>query len=207
MPAGFPPGPEGLVLPPGLWSELADAYGNPPRHYHTFDHAAAVAGCWREVHDAGLWRQPAETWLAALYHDAVYQPGAADNETRSAALARAAIARWLPGQTVDAVRVAELIELTAAHGRLTPEQVDEDAALLLDCDMAILGAEPAAFDAYDRAIAAEHAAAIPPDAYRAGRRRFLEGLLARERIYLSNHFHERLDAAARANLRRALAAR
>jgi predicted metal-dependent HD superfamily phosphohydrolase len=200
----FPPGPEGVEPGPGFWAELAAAYADPPRHYHTLAHAAEVARCWRALHEAGQWRQPVETWLAALFHDAVYRAGAADNEARSAELARAAIARWLPGRGIDADRVAHLIELTAGHGRLGPADVDPETALFLDCDMAILAADPAAFDAYDRGIAAEYAA-IPPDAYRAGRRRFLEGLLARDRIYLSNHFHTRLDAAARANLRRALA--
>jgi predicted metal-dependent HD superfamily phosphohydrolase len=36
------------------------------------------------------------------------------------------------------------------------------------------------------------------------RKRFLKGLLARDRIYVSDHFHERLDAQARSNLRRAI---
>jgi len=198
----LPPGP--LPLPAGLVAELAAAYAEPPRHYHTFAHATEVARRWREVADAGLWRQPVETWLAALFHDAIYVAGADDNERRSAALAVDAIARWFSGAGIDSARVAALVELTHDHGRLDPSAVDADAALFLDCDMAILGAEPAAFDAYDAAIAAEYAA-VPADAYRAGRRRFLAGLLARPRIYLSNYFHERLDAAARANLTRALA--
>jgi predicted metal-dependent HD superfamily phosphohydrolase len=197
-------GPDGLDPGPGFWAELAAAYAQPPRHYHTFDHAAEVVRCWRELHDAGQWQHPAETWLAALFHDAVYEAGATTNEQRSAELARAAIARWLPGRGIDADRVAELIELTARHGKLEPDDVDAEAALFLDCDMAILAADAAGFAAYDRGIAAEYAI-VPPEAYAAGRRRFLEGLLAKPRIYLSNHFHERLDAAARANLRRALA--
>ena len=197
-------GPDGLDPGPGFWAELAAAYAQPPRHYHTLAHAAEVVRCWRELHDAGLWQRPAEVWLAALFHDAIYEAGATTNEQRSAELARAAIARWLPGHGIDADRVAQLIELTARHGKLGPDDVDAEAALFLDCDMAILAAAPDAFAAYDRGIAAEYAA-VPAGAYAAGRRRFLEGLLAKDRIYLSNHFHERLDARARANLKAALA--
>jgi predicted metal-dependent HD superfamily phosphohydrolase len=69
--------------------------------------------------------------------------------------------------------------------------------------MAILGSAPERFDAYERAIAVEYAA-VPPAAYRAGRAAFLERMLASERVFLSDHFHGLLDAAARANLRRAL---
>ena len=125
-----------------------------------------------------------------------------DNEARSAELAREHIARWLPG--VDAARVAALIDLTARHGRSPPKRSIEDAALFLDCDMAILGAEPAVFDAYDRGIAAEYRGHVPGWLYKLNRRRFLKGLLARERIFLSDFFHARLDAQARRNLRRAI---
>ena len=84
------------------------------------------------------------------------------------------------------------------------DQVDRDAALFLDCDMAILGAGPAVFDAYDRGIAAEYRGKVPGWLFRLNRRRFLKGLLARERIFLSDFFHARLDAQARINLRRAV---
>ena len=77
-----------------------------------------------------------------------------------------------------------------------------DTCHFLDCDMAILGAAPEAFDAYDRAIAAEYRGHVPDWLFRINRRRFLKALLARPRIYLSDFFHARLDAQARANLRR-----
>src|SRR5690606_18929288 len=107
----------------------------------------------------------------------------------------------------DAARVAALIELTARHGQLDPQAFGAspeaaDTRHFLDCDMAILGAAPDAFDAYDRAIAAEYRGHVPGWLYRINRRRFLKALLARPRIYLSDFFHERFDARARSNLRR-----
>jgi len=193
-----------LTLPPAQQAALEAAYGQPARAYHNFAHVAEVLERWREVAAGPGWMRPAEAWLAGLYHDAVYEPGRRDNEARSAVLAREHIARWLPEAGIDAGRVAMLIELTARHGQLAPADVDGEAALFLDCDMAILGAPPARFDAYDRGIAAEYRGRISPLLYRINRRRFLKGLLARERIFLSEFFHVRLDAAARANLRRAL---
>ncbi|WP_147651303.1 HD domain-containing protein [Vulcaniibacterium gelatinicum] len=199
--------PAPLELPEAQRAALEAAYAVPPRAYHHFGHVQAVLGHWAEVAAGPGWRQPRETYLAVLYHDAVYAPGRRDNEARSAALACEHIARWLPEAGLDAGRVAALIGLTARHGQLAPQDVDAEAALFLDCDMAILGAEPAAFDAYDRAIAAEYRGHVPGWLFRLHRRRFLKGLLARERIFLSGFFHERLDAQARANLRRVLNAR
>src|SRR3546814_13564234 len=73
--------------------------------------------------------------------------------------------------------------------------------------MAILGAEPAVFDAYDRGIATEYRGTVPAWLFRLNRRRFLKALLSKPRIYLSDFFHERLDARARANLRPAINAK
>lgn len=194
------PGPE---LMPEQQAVLEAAYANPPRAYHNFAHVDEVMRHWTQVDAGPGWRQPVETRLAVLYHDAIHRPGRKDNEARSAALAVEHIGRWMTG-AVDAARVAALIELTARHGSLQPGEIDRDAALFLDCDMAILGAAPAVFDAYDRGIAAEYRGHVPAWLYRLERRRFLKALLQRERIYLSDFFHERLDAQARRNLRRAV---
>jgi len=194
-----------FALPPEIERVLAAAYAEPHRAYHTAAHIAEVLRWYDHVADTAGWHDPAAVYLAVVFHDAVYDPAAIDNEARSAELARQlAGAAGLAPAAID--RVAELILLTARHGKLDPAAVaaDPDAAHFLDCDTAILGAPPAEFDAYDAAIAAEYAH-VPAEAFRAGRRAFLAGLLARPRIFLSELFHARLDAAARANLTRALA--
>jgi predicted metal-dependent HD superfamily phosphohydrolase len=140
--------------------------------------------------------------VAALFHDAVYVPAAKDNEARSAELARDAARRYFP--RADRERIAKLVLLTARHGLLGPTDVDAEAALFLDCDMAILGASAGEFDAYDRGVAAEYAH-VPRELYALGRRAFLGALLVKERIFLSDFWHARLDDRARANLRRVLA--
>lgn len=204
--------PPPLNLPDPQRQALTAAYATPPRAYHDFGHVEAVLQHYRAVAAGPGWTRPAEVYLAVLYHDAVYQPGRGDNEARSAAFAREQIARWLPGAGVDAERVAELILLTARHGQFAPEDFPddgdgEDARRFLDCDMAILGAPPAEFDAYDRGIAAEYRGQVPAWLFRRNRRKFLEALLARPRIFLSDVFHQRYEAPARDNLRRAIAAR
>ncbi|RDZ28229.1 HD domain-containing protein [Lysobacter silvisoli] len=202
MPADLPALP--IDLPPEQWQALQAAYAQPPRAYHNFEHVREVLRHYGEVAAGPGWRQPAEVALAVLYHDAIYEAGRRDNEARSAQLAAEHIARYLPHAGIDVARVRELIELTARHGQIGRDQVDEETALFLDGDMAILGAEPAAFDAYDRGIASEYRGHVPGPLFRLNRRRFLKALLKRERIYLSEHYHARYDAAARNNLRRAV---
>jgi len=193
-----------LPLPPGLIAELRDCYAQPPRAYHNFDHVREVLGHYDEVAREAGWNRPVEVFLALLYHDAIYEAGRKDNEARSAEFAQSAITRWLDGQGVDAARVAELIAMTARHGHWEPSVLDRDGALFLDCDMAILAAEPSRFDAYDKAIAQEYRGKLPAWMFRHYRRRFLRGLLAAPRIFVSEVFHARCDAAARANLTRCL---
>lgn len=191
-------------LPPGMLDALEAAYAAPPRAYHNFNHVEEVLRHYNEVAQGPGWRQPEEVRLAVLYHDAVYEAGRKDNEARSAELAVAHIAHWLPDRGIDPARVAGLINLTARHGSLVPADVDRDAALFLDCDMAILAADEASFAAYDRGITAEYRGQVPGWLFKLNRRRFLKALLAKERIFLSDWFHERLDAQARINLRRAV---
>ncbi|WP_255595168.1 hypothetical protein [Lysobacter sp. BMK333-48F3] len=193
-----------LQLPEELRGALEAAYAAPPRAYHNLGHVAEVLGHYADVAAGPGWRQPVEVALAVLYHDAIYHAGRRDNEARSAQLAREHIARWLPQAGIDADRVAGLIELTARHGAIAREDVDEEARLFLDGDMAILGAATAQFDAYDRGIASEYRGHVPGPLFRLNRRRFLKGLLKRERIFLSDYYHARYDAAARNNLRRAV---
>ena len=209
LPAGAMTGNAPIVLPDAQWAAIESAYATPPRAYHDFGHVRAVLRHYDEVAAGPGWAQPVEVYLAILYHDAIYEAGRQDNETRSAELAVAEIARWLPDANVDTARVAELIAFTARHGRLAPADLGNDATAddtrhFLDCDMAILGAEPTVFDAYDRGIATEYRGRVPGWLFRINRRRFLKGLLAKERIFLSDFFHRRLDAQARENLRRAL---
>lgn len=200
------PAADGWCLPTAQVEALAAAYAAPPRAYHNFEHVQAVLRHYHDIALAPGWRQPREVYLAVCYHDAVYVPGRSDNETRSAELARAEVARYGVQAQVDIERVAQLILMTARHGKLERPAVDAEAALFLDADMAIVGSDGADFDRYDAAVADEYKAVVPGFIYRFKRKHFLRELLASPRIFLSNYGHARWDAAARDNLRRALSA-
>jgi len=143
-----------IPLTAAHYAALAKAYGGPARAYHALGHACAVIEPWRDVDQRLGWTRRAETFLALIYHDAIYVAGRSDNEEASAASAR----EQIDGLTaLDMHEVERLIRLTAQHGRLTPRMVDRDAGLLLDCDMAILGAMPDDFAVYEAGIRSEYA--------------------------------------------------
>lgn len=168
---------------------LVAAYGEPHRAYHDLAHVAHVLA---ELDGVPL-RDPAVEW-AAWYHDAVYRPGRRDNETRSAAMARRALAALgLPGLEQ---RVAQLVEATRLHQAAAG---DAAALLFLDADLAILGAEPRAYLRYAEGVRQEHRA-IPDLLYARGRRAFLTGMLGRSSIFATPHFEARYGRQARANL-------
>jgi predicted metal-dependent HD superfamily phosphohydrolase len=171
---------------------LAAAYREPHRAYHNLTHIAELLGWFDRVTDDVGWKAPATVYAAMLFHDAIYVPGAKDNEAKSAEWARRA------GFGED---VAALILMTANH--TAHANADHDAAHFLDADMAIVGAPAEQFAAYDAAIAKEYGH-IPRDAFRAGRKAFLEGVLKLPRIFHTEYFHTRLDAQARANLAAAI---
>jgi len=189
-----------FALPAAMWAELEAAYQTPPRAYHNIRHVHQVAAHYRNVAASVGWKHPKEVYLAVLYHDAIYQAGRKDNEARSAEFAVESVGKYLAGESIDSIRLSNLIELTARHGHLHPENLDEDSKLFLDCDMAILGAEPAQFLEYDKAIASEYRGKLPGWMFQFYRRKFLKNLLDSPRIYLSEIFLASHEAKARANI-------
>ena len=181
----------------GLFNQLVAAYSERHRHYHTLQHLReCLAHCEAA---ASLALHPAEVELALWFHDAVYDPHQDDNEDaapsgRGAACSRRAAARMSPSGQASVLATKS----HAAAGR------DADVQLVLDIDLAILGAAPARFADYGR-VRAEYAH-VPEADWRAGRTRILAGFLARPRIYATVAFHDALEHRARANIAQALAA-
>lgn len=186
----------GAAADEGLYREVTARYREPHRKYHTLEH---LAHCFERFDEARAFAvRPAEVELALWFHDAVYDPARDDNEARSADWARAAArAKGVPPPAAD--RVHALI-LATRHDAL-PE--DPDARLVADVDLAILGAEPARFDEYERRIREEHAA-TPDPRFRRERSALLRRFLARPRIYSTAYFRDRYERRARANITRSL---
>ena len=187
-------------VPAVMWAELEAAYQTPPRAYHNIRHVHEVAAHYQHVAASAGWQHPKEVYLAVLYHDAIYLAGRKDNEARSAEMAVQAARKYLGSESIDLAMLRQLIELTAGHGHLKTENLDQDSKLFLDCDMAILGSDPEQFLAYDKAIASEYRGKLPGWMFQFLRRKFLKNLLDSPRIYLSDLFFESHEAGARANI-------
>jgi predicted metal-dependent HD superfamily phosphohydrolase len=168
--------------------ELVTRWEEPHRRYHDIAHLRRMLGVLGP--DA-----PVAVRLAAWYHDAVYDPRAADNEQRSADLA----AEQLPALGIDPAEVVRLVLLTRDHA---VEPGDTHGALLCDADLSILATAPDEYAAYTRAVRAEYAF-VPDHAFRAGRAAVLRGLLALPALF---HSHPEWEAPARANLTAELSA-
>lgn len=180
---------------------LIAVYGGADRHYHDIHHIAAMLALL-DNHAPAHTDTAALRW-AILYHDAVYDPRAMDNEAASAAMAVRDLAAMGIGREV-CERVAALILATrhAPPDVLAPDmQTDEARALLVDIDLAVLAAPPDAYDTYAKAIRREYAH-VPEPLYRDGRTRVLQGFLDRARIFLTPALAARWEGAARCNLMR-----
>ena len=182
---------------------LRARYAEPHRAYHAQAHVDAMLAGLEALGPAV--REPAVAELAIWYHDAVYDPARHDNEARSAALLHADMAGLADPAMTQAA--ALIVAATASHD-LPPGLADatcEDCALILDLDMAVLGAPAPEYDAYEQGIAAEYVPVHGAPAFRAGRAAFLRRTLDRPALFHTNLFRQALDAPARGNMRRALA--
>lgn len=181
---------------------LRARYAEPHRAYHGQAHIDAMLRGLDALGDTVANRAAAE--LAVWYHDAIYDPAASDNEACSAALLRAEVGGVAGAAVLD---LAELmVRLTAGHTLPLdmPDAWRADCAYFLDLDLAVLGAPPPEYDAYERGIAAEYVPIHGANRYRAGRTAFLRGLLRRPSLFHTDRFNAALDRPARANIRRAI---
>ncbi len=186
------PAPTDAVL-----EALLARWAEPHRRYHTPQHLCECLALF-ESHRA-LADRPGEVAIALWFHDAIYDTSRHDNEAASADWARRTLCEAGAAQElVD--RVDALIMAT----RHTGVPATGDAKLLVDIDLAILGADTARFDEYERQIRDEYGF-VPESLFRSKRAEILRGFLARPALYATPALAGHFEAAARANLARAIA--
>jgi predicted metal-dependent HD superfamily phosphohydrolase len=169
------------------------------RRYHGVRHVTWVVRHVRELAAEVPTDDPDAIVVAAFFHDAVYDPRAADNEEQSAQLAERVLAE-LGWDERRGRRVGDLVRATAVHTGAG----DADTDVLLDADLAVLGSEPSAYQAYVTGVRAEYAH-IDDEAWRHGRGQVLRDLLARDPLYATAPARRRWVSRAAANMTAELA--
>ena len=184
-------------------------YAEPHRKYHTATH---VMMALRHVHDVfqSFAIHPSPDVIAAcLYHDAIYDAQRNDNEELSARLATTELGGigWSASRCGS---VAAMIVATAGHvddgsGTSGVSADDRDTAILLDADLAILGAEPGAYQAYVNGVRAEYSH-VHDNQWITGRSAVLQRFLDRPRLFTTEFMYSAFEHRARANIEAELAA-
>jgi len=180
-----------------VFTALIARWAEPHRKYHTLQHLEECLALFAS--ERSLAEHPGEVAIALWFHDAVYDTRRHDNE--------AASAQWARQVLLDAGADAAVAD--RLHGLIMATRHSEvpstpDAKLLVDIDLAILGAEPARFAEYERQIRDEYGF-VPQPLFRDKRAQILRGFLQRPAIFATQAFADRFDRRARANLARAIA--
>ena len=192
-------------------ADLRRRMAPPGRRYHGLRHIAELwtrhlaLGRGSTLHEPRLARMVAS---AIAFHDAVLEPGRADNERASAALWREAAAPAMPAEEVD--WVAGTIEATADHlasaeailAEGTPTPLVRARLWMLDLDLTPLGEAPAAFVRNTKLLRLE-CPGLDDDGWARRLRAFLARLHAAPRLYRTPAVGAAFEARAKANISRA----
>jgi predicted metal-dependent HD superfamily phosphohydrolase len=172
---------------------LAEKYTEKDRAYHNLSHVSALLALSNSIKQKLT--DPNAVAFAIWFHDAVYNTRRTDNEEKSAELAASVLERLrVPGEAISLVQ--GMIIATKEHSL---EIGSDDVKAFLDLDLAILGAVPAVYREYAKAIRREYRW-VPAFIYRRGRRQILERFLKRESVYFTQEMNARFECQARLNI-------
>lgn len=186
---------EGAKTEPGsIWDALDIHYSERHRYYHTTDH---IAHCLRELDLArDQIPHPDRVEMGIWFHDIIYEPGKEDNEARSADFFRKRATGAMDSEFV--VAVEELI-LATTH-RTMP--VGPDRGFICDIDLSSFGLP---WEGYMRDTEnLRRELQVSDEEYDPKKRRFLEAMLSRPKIFVTDSFNARYEEQARTNIRRLL---
>jgi predicted metal-dependent HD superfamily phosphohydrolase len=180
--------------PDAAWAVIDSRYAEPHRRYHDKRHLAFCLEQFDLAVDQAA--EPDCVEMALWFHDIINEPGQLDNEARSADLFQERARGAMSEDFISAV--TELI-LVTTHSD-PPE--DPDQRLICDIDLASFGCH---WDRYlhdTNSIKAEFLGSA--EEYSQKKQKFLEAMLNRPRIFLTDFFKERYEGQARGNICRLL---
>ena len=183
----------GLSARPGLFETMVSRWGESHRRYHNLQHlieCLQAAEALRPFSES----QPLVEF-ALWYHDAFHNTMSQGQEIKSAELARTTVLKS-GGSFKLADRVSEVI-LATTHDRGVHL---EDAAVVCDCDLWILGSPIERFQEYNVQIREEYKH-VQDKYYIKGRIRVLRKFASRSFIYRTPLFRDLFEMVAKENLK------
>ncbi len=179
-----------------VYRKLHALYQHPGRYYHDLNH---IRACLRHIDAVGSrLNHPDAVEMALWFHDVIYEPGAQDNERRSAEFFTEIAVTVADVGFAD--EVSGLIMMTVHPS--TPRTLDEK--FTVDIDLASFGLPWEEFASLGELVRKEFPHSSDRD-FEARQLRFFEMLTRQRYFYFTDFFRSRFEANAQANLRRRIA--
>lgn len=173
--------------------ELTRLYTDPSRKYHNLKHICSMLmGAPQPL--------TSEQTIAIWFHDAIYNPISPTNEEDSAELVTKLYDVDKLERYADIDVIKSIIMSTKKHQPLC-----DQAALVLDLDLAILGTPPHIYEEYVKSVSSEYLAHVPAELFHFGRSEFLIKFLERDTLFFTDWGKRTFEDRARANLKAELA--
>lgn len=185
-----------VVTDQTVFIELVNHYSQAHRHYHTLQHLEECFSYFDMVKDQA--EKPAAIEMALWFHDLIYEVKSHNNEQRSANWAIKKL-QQLKVEQQYIHNIYQLIMLTAHQVK----PVTQDEKIIVDVDLAILGAKSPRFAEYEQQIRKEYSW-VPYFLYKMKRKAILRSFLERPAIYQTATLYNLLEKQARANLTKAI---
>lgn len=182
----------GIVKPLAAFRWLEAHYQEAARKYHTPRHINECLAILDRARHPEAWNPLVE--YALWFHDAIYNTFSRKNEERSADAAVRVLDR--SGRPAADCELVRALILATRHGAQPSEPTLQ---LLVDVDLAILGADADRYAEFELQIRAEYWW-VPTNLYRKQRGALLHSFVMRPSIYATHEFRERYERQARNNI-------
>ncbi len=178
------------------FTKLENSYSEKHRAYHTCTH---IEACLDKLDsNRALLDNPDAVEIAIWFHDAIYRPFSKNNEEDSA--------QWAVEFMEENGASEHLITVVSSLIIATKHSVtihSNDQSVLVDIDLAILGAEPNVYARFEADIRTEYKA-VPKFIFRKKRAKLLRDFLDRDYIFRCEPFRTLYESRARSNLEDAI---
>jgi predicted metal-dependent HD superfamily phosphohydrolase len=186
------------------------SYNEHFRRYHNYDnHILPGLLILQDKNVSSLCKNSLLVELAWWYHDVVYVPGGKVNERASAeralfdcttlGLTEPYAQTILGNKEIDIANYVAFLVYITDHSKIQATN-DNDANILLDLDLSILGSQPNDYFSYAAAIRQEYKH-IGIKNFLDGRIAFLRDMTNKQEIFKTQYFQDRFEKQARENIK------